>query len=550
MEKEPFSTEELRRFAGLFSALAPVILELDGGDNITFVKGDVQGLLNLSTDTILQRNFRSLILEQDIELWRLIRYKITAVASLGPLPLRLQRTAGTKGAFEVLVARGDAHSNVLLLSISPYHGQISLGENKRPSSSLGRTFDKEDFSELSKRLGAYVEKSQQDVASALIGLAGVSSVQDTDATTNLWALYRLLHDAASEGASSNSAVEKREGFADGARKAVDSKTVSRRVTSAVQGAYLKSDYETNYVTVAGQDGISEAEAVKAAVYAMRKSASTGRAKTIKALTLGYEKRMESVKRQLRIFKNIVVQEHFEIALQPIISLKDGEFHHFEALARFDPSYYNGTPYDFMRFAEDIGIIQEFDLAMTMKVVSLLKRIRRLGFRAGMAVNISGHSIQSQAFLRHFFRILEDCGEIRDTLMFELTESSQIDDLETTNRILSRIRDFGHKVALDDFGAGAAGIQYLRVLKVDLVKIDGIYIREGIDDPENMSFLRSMADLCNGLGIETVGECVENEEQRRFLTEIGVKYAQGWLYGKPLPVGQALARLSNSPSSQK
>lgn len=89
------------------------------------------------------------------------------------------------------------------------------------------------------------------------------------------------------------------------------------------------------------------------------------------------------------------------------------------------------------------------------------------------------------------------------------------------------------------GAGAAGLQYLRALKVDCVKIDGIYIRQGIKDPQNRSFLRSIADLCNQLDIETVGECVEDEEQRAFLEEIGVTYAQGWLYGKAVPVDEAL-----------
>jgi EAL domain-containing protein (putative c-di-GMP-specific phosphodiesterase class I) len=276
---------------------------------------------------------------------------------------------------------------------------------------------------------------------------------------------------------------------------------------------------------------------------MKQAAGAGHAKTMKALTGGYEKRLATVKNQLRAFKQIVLQERFEVALQPIVNIKTGEIHHFEALARFDSNFYGGSPFEFMCFAEDVGVIQEFDLAMTLKVISLLKRTKRLGYNVGAAVNISGRSIQSQAFLRHFFRLLEDCSDIKHLLSFELTESSQIDDLETTNRVLSRIRDFGHEVALDDFGAGAAGLQYLRALKVDVVKIDGIYIRKGIEEGDNRSFLKSMAELCAGLGIKTIGECVENETQRAFLEEIGVHYAQGWLYGKPAPVDEALKLLS-------
>lgn len=543
---DEISTSDLSRLSSLYTALAPVVVELTPSDVVSFVVGAPGELLGATSDDLVGQNFVGFIHEKDVAIWRLIRHKILKAKHLGPLPLRLSNPAGTKGAFEVHVARSTTEKGALLLSIAPYHGQLSLGENKRPGSSLARKFEKEDFSPLGKRLSDYVKDSDKGIAEALISLAGIGSKTNADPETSLWALYRLLHDAASEGAAAKLAERKRKGFEEGARKEAKQPTAqdAAKMQGAVRGAFKQQKGETNYVTVGGADGISEAEAVKAAVYAMKQAATSGRAKTMSALTGGYERRLEKVKGQLRSFKQIVLQERFEVALQPIVNIGTGEIHHFEALARFDSDFYGGSPFEFMCFAEDVGVIQEFDLAMTMKVVSLLKRTRRLGYNIGAAVNISGRSIQSQAFLRHFFRVLEDCRDIRHLLAFELTESSQIDDLETTNRILTRIRDFGHKVALDDFGAGAAGLQYLRVLKVDLVKIDGIYIRKGIEDPENRSFLRSMAELCRGLDIETVGECVENEEQRQFLEEIGITYAQGWLYGKPLPVDQALAEFAS------
>jgi len=540
------SDTNMQRLSTLYKALAPVVLEVDSNEIITHIVGSPSKLLGASSDDLVGQNFADFIHDKDGAIWRLIRHKIVNATNLGPLPLRLSGGEGDLGAFEVYVAHAVAGKGALLLSIAPYQGQLSLGENKRPASSATRKFTKHDFGPLARRLEGYVKETDKGIADALIGLAGINDQKEGEAETSLWALYSLLHDAASENAATNMAKQKREGFEQGERA---QKKAAQEDSNAVQGAvreaFQQKGRETNYVTVAGEDGISEAEAVKAAVYAMKKSAGAGRALTMKALTGGYEKRLENVKNQLRAFKKIVVQERFEIALQPIVNIGSGELHHFEALARFDSEIYRGSPFEFMCFAEDIGVIQEFDLAMTMKVVSLLKRMRRLGYDAGIAVNISGRSIQSQAFLRHFFRILEDCNDIRDLLTFELTESSQIEDLETTNRVLTRIRDFGHKVALDDFGAGAAGLQYLRVLKVDLVKIDGVYIRKGIEEEENRAFLRSMAELCAGMDIETVGECVENDAQRVFLEEIGVTYAQGWLYGKPAPVDEALAALANT-----
>ncbi|MBL4836056.1 MAG: EAL domain-containing protein [Kordiimonadaceae bacterium] len=544
---------DLKRFSILYQALAPVVIELDADDIIVRVTGDAGKLLGGQTEQLCGQQFCNFIHAKDKAIWSLIRHRLKKARHVGPVPLRLDAGVGEPalvGAFEVHVALGDRGAGSLLLSLSAYQSAVSLGENKRPASSLARVFNKEDFEGLAQRLLKYAVKSETTVVAALTALAGIGKGGPAGGgpEVSLWTLYRLLYDAGSEGAAKNEAAKKRTEF-EGKEKRlpheVDTSEVDMSqgdVARAVQGAYVKKADETNYVTVAGEDGISESDAVKVAVYAMKKAASVGQAKTMQALTGGYEKRLETAKHQLRAFKTIVVQERFEVALQPIVNIKTGAVHHYEALARFDSDFYTGTPFEFMCFAEDVGVIEEFDLAMTLKVVTLVKRLRRIGYNIAVAVNVSGRSIQSAVFQRQFFRILEDCREIRHLLSFELTESSQIDDLEATNRILSRIRDFGHKVALDDFGAGAAGLQYLRVLKVDCVKIDGIYVRNAIDDEENRAFLRSMAELCAGLDIETVGECVETEEQRDFLSGIGVTYAQGWLYGKALPIDEVIRSL--------
>ena len=526
------------RMSGLYEALAPMVIELDASDNITLVVGEASTLLNTSDHKLMSSHFEEYLHEKDLPIWRLLRHKMIQAKHIGPLPLRLRNPNEQSQAFDVIVARCDTVAGRLHLSLTPYQGRISFGENKRPASGAARNFGKDDFSKLARKLTAYGAASDLSAVEALLELSGIGDSSDSP-ENNLLALYSLLHSAASEEVAADKGAEAA-GMPNEERQEVsDKNSGNTSVKAAVRGAFQKSETEVNYVTVGGEDGISEQDAVKAAVYAMKKAATSGGVKTMDALTGGYEKRLETVKGQLKAFKKIVLQERFEIALQPIVNIGDGSLHHFEALARFDADYYNGSPYDFMCFAEGVGVIQEFDLAMVLKCVSLLKRMKRMGYNVGVAVNLSGRSIQSPSFLRHFFRVLEDCSDIRDMLMFELTESSQIEDLEATNRTLSRIRDFGHKVALDDFGAGAAGLQYLRVLKVDVVKIDGIYIRKGIENSEDRSFLRSMAELCNGLGIETVGECVENEEQRTFLSEIGITYAQGWLYGKPQPVDEAL-----------
>ena len=95
----------------------------------------------------------------------------------------------------------------------------------------------------------------------------------------------------------------------------------------------------------------------------------------------------------------------------------------------------------------------------------------------IAVNVSGRSLQKDSFIEELLALLVSAPDVHRKLMFEVTESSQIKDLEGTNAVLRKLRKMGHAVCLDDFGAGAAGYQYLRAFECDYVKIDGVYVQE-------------------------------------------------------------------------
>ena len=150
----------------------------------------------------------------------------------------------------------------------------------------------------------------------------------------------------------------------------------------------------------------------------------------------------------------------------------------------------------------------------------------------VAVNLSGNSIGSPAFVRALQELLAKHEELRDKILFEITESAKIADLEAVNRSVQSLRQAGHKVCLDDFGAGAAAFQYLRALDVDVVKIDGAYVRDALSTGKGRAFLKAMAGLCNDLGIATVAEMVEEEDCLGFLRQCGIAFGQGYLFGRP------------------
>ena len=101
-----------------------------------------------------------------------------------------------------------------------------------------------------------------------------------------------------------------------------------------------------------------------------------------------------------------------------------------------------------------------------------------------------------------------------------------------NVVIQRLRTTGHAVCLDDFGAGAAAFQYLRALEVDVVKIDGMYVREALQSQTGKPFLKAMAGLCRDLGVGVVAEMVEDKSVVSFLLECGIQFGQGILFGEP------------------
>jgi EAL domain-containing protein (putative c-di-GMP-specific phosphodiesterase class I) len=117
-------------------------------------------------------------------------------------------------------------------------------------------------------------------------------------------------------------------------------------------------------------------------------------------------------------------------------------------------------------------------------------------------------------------------------MFEITESAKIVDLDMANRFIQGLRRAGHKVCLDDFGAGSAALKYLHTLEIDVVKIDGQYIQSALAKRRYQAFLKAVVGLCHDLGVATIAEMVEDRKCVTMLQKCGVKLGQGYMFGRP------------------
>lgn len=278
--------------------------------------------------------------------------------------------------------------------------------------------------------------------------------------------------------------------------------------------------------------VSAEDLAKGLMYAMNRfREAQGADFSLKSLSNSIGSLVETAARDVNDFRTVVSKAQFDVALQPIVDVDTGEIHHYEALCRFHADA-GESPYRTIAFAEETGLIPDFDLAMIRKVVALLSHYPRNSDRLRVAVNVSGRSIGHERFVGELHALLRADDWTQGKLLFEITESARMTDLEGANRFIQGLRQWGYEVCLDDFGAGAASFQYLATLEVDVVKLDGSAVRNAQRAAKGRAFLSALTELCRRLGVRTIAEMIDSPESLSFVRECGCDFAQGYLFGKP------------------
>jgi len=277
--------------------------------------------------------------------------------------------------------------------------------------------------------------------------------------------------------------------------------------------------------------VSEEDAARALAYAARRSVvSKGNAaKPSLEQRLGEEFR--STIARFDAWRRRVAEGRFTVVGQPIVSLADRQIHHYEMLARFTPGK---SPFEAVRFAEEAGLIEEFDLAICGKALEALAVAPRLA----LAVNLSGRSVQSPAFREALTALLRAHRPLLGRLTFELTESHAVEHFQPAAEFLHQLKSEGCAICLDDFGAGAATYHYLRNFAFDLVKIDGPFLKAAMTNTRDCILVRSICALCGELEIGVIGEMIEDEAALTAAAELGIRFGQGRLFGAPAPLPMA------------
>jgi PAS domain S-box-containing protein len=226
----------------------------------------------------------------------------------------------------------------------------------------------------------------------------------------------------------------------------------------------------------------------------------------------------------------LAEDRFELHAQPIVDLATMEVVQHELLLRMrSPAGDLIAPGEFLPAAERYGTIREIDRWVVARGTELAA--------GGMDVeiNLSGVSMGDPALIEEIDRALERTGADPASLVFEITETSAIEEIETARRLAERLRARGCRFALDDFGTGFAGISSLKALPLDYLKIDREFVRDLCDSETDRHVIDATLTLARGFGLKTIAEGVEDEATLDVLRSLGVDFAQGYFLGRPGPI---------------
>jgi len=245
----------------------------------------------------------------------------------------------------------------------------------------------------------------------------------------------------------------------------------------------------------------------------------------------------------------IERSEFELFYQPIIELDTATLNGFEALVRWNhPSRGLVPPNEFIPIAESTGLI----IPMTVQILhSACSRIVEWQKRFDnarpltIAVNLSGKHFGHPALVEQITTVISETGIPPESLKLELTESAVMENAETAILMLKQIKETGVRISIDDFGTGYSSLSYLHRFPIDLLKVDRSFVSAMEENTENGEIVRTVIALAKALNLKVVAEGIESIHQFHQLRILGCEYGQGYLFSKPLPVGDIERLLEDS-----
>ncbi|TGL12166.1 putative bifunctional diguanylate cyclase/phosphodiesterase [Leptospira meyeri] len=249
---------------------------------------------------------------------------------------------------------------------------------------------------------------------------------------------------------------------------------------------------------------------------------------------GMESKIEREQKLKNYLEKAINHKNFKIAYQEKVDISSKQTVGLEALARWSlPEFGNISPEEFIPIITKSELIVPFGKCIFEKTISHIPKLLDLyGKKIQISINISPIFFLYPNFNDYIIQYLSEHRINPKNIIFEITEDVFLDEIETIQKIVSELRSNGISVSLDDFGKGYSSLHYMQKIQFDELKIDKSFLDDIANSDRNFLLLESICHLADSLGLKTIAEGIENEEQLQRLKQTSCHVVQGYLYSRP------------------
>lgn len=510
------------RFVAFAFASAHLLLEIDGTGRITFAAGARCGLTTGTTEQMVGKSLFDFLPAEEHAFFRILLARLGESGKLDPTNVFLKSAAGQRFPMMMGGCRLPKYPDRSFLgfTIAPRLSERTAG---RCLSEL-----KAFVESLEGRLTAAdtIEREQRLSLLAIEGLANWNSVPELRRSLEAYLLA-----ASTDGDAAVRLGDERYAMLHGTDLTREEivQDIGRLLNHHGAGELLDALHVWQMPVQSG--GMPMSDVARALSYTLQKfAADEPTAFGIADVNGAVVDMLENTVGRVGEVRRILEKRDFHLVFQPIVSLATGRLHHVEALIRIGES---GSPAEFISFAERVGLICDLDLLVCQAALDVLKDAHDHGRSVpDVAINLSAISLASPLVMEQFEAVLRPYQSFTRKLLVEVTETAAISDFRALNRTLERLRKLGLRICLDDVGSGTTSFMSLNELRVEYAKLDGSIVRGALENSRERAILHSIVEIARHMNTELVAEQIETDEQLHCLRQLGIRYGQGYLFGRP------------------
>lgn len=268
--------------------------------------------------------------------------------------------------------------------------------------------------------------------------------------------------------------------------------------------------------------------------------------TLFAYDPGEEEQITEHNQQLREIATAIQEDQFVLFFQPKVTLSTGHIFGFEALIRWQhPEKGLLTPDRFIDQVYDTELEVSLGQWVTQKAIKQLAQWQQAGHKYQLSINLTAYHLSTSDFFDWLQFQIKQYPELDiSRFQIEILESNRLSDLSLINNVVEFCKsEFGITTALDDFGTGYSSLTHIRVLPVDVVKVDQSFVRRMLTEPEDCKIVEGVIALAQSFNIQVIAEGVESIAHGEVLLAMGCNQAQGYALARPMPIEQLMTFLS-------